>query len=105
MPTLFASLESGEESEVEGVNMGTQKEVTAGPHKGEFILEWILAECSTGPLEWYSTGGRQTSRLDGVQLIPKYYGAYQMRHVWALWINVVGGYHTLRQTVEWHMKE
>jgi hypothetical protein len=38
-PMLFASLESGEESEVEGVNMGTQKEVTAGPHKGEFILE------------------------------------------------------------------
>lgn len=73
MPTRFASLESGEESEVEGVDMGTQKEVTAGPHKGEFILEWILKECSTGLLEWYSTGGRQTSQLDGVQLIPKYH--------------------------------
>jgi len=36
---LFASLESGEESEVEGVNMGTQKEVTAGRHKWEFILK------------------------------------------------------------------
>jgi len=36
----FASLESGEEGEVEGDNMGTQKEVTAVPHKGELILEW-----------------------------------------------------------------
>jgi len=40
--------------------MGTEKEVTAGPHKGEFILERLLAEFYAGLLEWYSTGGRQT---------------------------------------------
>ena len=37
--TLLSDNRCLKESEVEGVNMGTKKEVTDGPHNGEFILE------------------------------------------------------------------
>jgi hypothetical protein len=35
----FASQDSGEESGVEGFNMGTQRGVSAGSHKEVFILD------------------------------------------------------------------